>query len=261
MAFEYDGLRSDNARSVVAWAWQFKTCLYCTWPMRDLGEVDRLVDYDGAGNDLSRETVEVHICPRCGWWAAKSPYINTGGHIMAEVGYGALKVLDVTDVSAPVDEVRSHLVLKPEDFARIDPKLLEDVVGSIFRSFGYHVRVTSYRADGGIDAYLDGSDDTLVGVQVKRVSRAVEIEQINALTGALFVNDCSAGVFVTTSRFRSGVYKVAGKARARGLPIELFDSARLYGALQIAQLGQVREPDDPKAPWMSCHFKESYKEQ
>lgn len=96
--------------------------------------------------------------------------------------------------------------------------------------------MTAYHADGGIDAYLDGNSG-LVGVQVKRTKNPIEIEQVNSLTGALLVNDCTSGVFVTTSRFRRGAKNVASKARARGLPIELYDGSRLLQALEVAQLG------------------------
>ncbi|WP_353019021.1 restriction endonuclease [Mesorhizobium sp. M0999] len=85
-------------------------------------------------------------------------------------------------------------MLRPEDALKLHPKRLEDIVGSIFGDFGYRPWVTAYRADGGIDVYLD-SDQGLVGIQVKRTKNPIEIEQVNSLTGALLVNDCTSGVF------------------------------------------------------------------
>ncbi|MER8492524.1 restriction endonuclease [Mesorhizobium australicum] len=98
------------------------------------------------------------------------------------------------------------------------PKRLEDIVGSIFGDFGYRPQVTAYCADGGIDVYLD-SDQGLVGIQVKRSKNPIEIKQVNSLTGALLVNDCASGVFVTTSPFRRSCEAGSGqstRARASG---------------------------------------------
>jgi restriction system protein len=141
-------------------------------------------------------------------------------------------------------------MLRPDETLMLHPQRLEDVVGSIFGDFGYRSRVTAYHADGGIDAYLDGNNG-LVGVQVKRTKNPIEIEQVNSLTGALLVNDCTSGVFVTTSRFPRGAKNVASKARARGLPIKLYDGSRLLQALEVAQLGASFDPEDPANPWMA----------
>jgi len=179
---------------------------------------------------------------------------------MAEVGYGELRTLDPSDISESIEAVRAHLMVSREDMLKVHPRKLEEIVGSVFKDFGYRTRVTAYSGDGGIDVYLDGADDVLIGVQVKRTKRPIEVEQINALTGALFVNDCAAGIFVATSRFRSGAQKVAAKARTRGVPVELWDAARLYDALEIAQLQADFDPEGALAPWMRCHFTEHYKE-
>jgi restriction system protein len=162
---------------------------------------------------------------------------------MMEVGYGALRTFDPTDIAAPIEALRAHLMLRPDETLTLHPQRLEDVVGSIFGDFGYRARVTAYHGDGGIDAYLDGKDG-LVGVQVKRTKNPIEIEQVNSLTGALLVNDCASGVFVTTSRFRRGAKNVASKARARDLPIELYDGSRFLQALEVAQLGASFDPED-----------------
>ncbi|RWG22568.1 MAG: restriction endonuclease [Mesorhizobium sp.] len=261
MSYLYDSLNSDNAKAVTGWIERFSTCLFCSRAMSNLGELTRKMRYSIAldmppSQEADEEAVTVWRCPYCGWWAAKSPYLNTGGHIMAEVGYGALRAFDPADVAAPIEASRAHLMLRPEDALKLHPQRLEDIVGSIFRDFGYRTRVTAYRADGGIDVYLD-SDQGLVGVQVKRTKNPIEIEQVSSLTGALLVNDCTSGIFVTTSRFRRGARQVAGKARVRGLPVELYDGQRLLKALEIAQLF---DPEDLGNPWMRCVFKEYYKE-
>lgn len=254
----YADVAETAARQVVYDAERRLACRYCSGQLETHRDLTRTITYPGFSPD--EETLDVFRCPRCGWWAAKSPYLNTGGHIMMEVGYGELRRLDLNDLAEPISAIRGHLMLKPGEIAELHPRKLEDVVGSIFSDFGYRARVTAYSADGGIDVYLDAPGDGLVGVQVKRTKRPIEIEQVNSLTGALFVNDCTSGVFVTTSRFRSGVRKVVQKAGERGLPIELYDAKRLFEALEIAQTAAAFEPVDPAAPWMTCVFPSYYKD-
>ena len=177
---------------------------------------------------------------------------------MREVGYGQLRVLDPADLSEPVEALRAHLLLEKDDLLDVHPRKFEELVGSIFQDFGYRARVTAYSGDGGIDVYLDG-EPGLVGVQIKRSKNPIEVEQISALTGALFLNDCTSGIFVTTSRFRRGARDAAGKARVRGLPIELWDAMRVLDALEVAQMVAPFDPENPSNPWMTCEFKEYYK--
>ncbi|MBF4333252.1 restriction endonuclease, partial [Vibrio anguillarum] len=132
-----------------------------------------------------------------------------------------------------------------QDRFKVHPKKFEEVVASIFRDIGYSTRVTSYTADGGIDVYMDGPDDKLIGVQVKRTKNKIELEQINSLAGALFIKGCIEGVFVTTSEYRRGAVQTAKAATAKGLPIELYDSKRLLDALQIVQSSKIIDPRDP----------------
>ena len=93
--------------------------------------------------------------------------------------------------------------------------------------------------DRGIDVYLDGPDESLIGVQVKRWRGAISVEQMTALTGALVVNDCTKGIFVTTSRFRRGAVEFAARSSLRGYPIELVDATKFYQTLKIAQARSV----------------------
>jgi restriction system protein len=166
----------------------------------------------------SEEEVEVVRCAFCGWWVAWSPYLNTGGHIMHEFGYGQLRALDPADIGEPVDAIRSFLAANYDRRLDVDPRKFEELVCSVFSNVGYRARLTAYSGDGGIDVFLDGPSETLIGVQVKRWKHAIKVEQINALTGALLIHDCTAGVFVTTSEYQRGAVVAAQKASARGFP-------------------------------------------
>jgi restriction system protein len=132
---------------------------------------------------------------------------------MEEVGYGILRALDPLDIGEPVEAIRAYLTVKYEDCNKVHPRKFEEVVCTIFRDLGYRARITSYSADGGIDVYLDGPDNALVGVQVKRYEKPIEIQQINALTGAMVIKGCAKGIFVTTSRYRKGAAQTAKKSQ------------------------------------------------
>ena len=79
---------------------------------------------------------------------------------------------------------------------------------------------------------------------MKRYRDAIEAEQIRSLLGALVVGGFTRGVFVTTSKYRSGADAVASAATCRGYPIELLDAEQFYEALGVAQGTLERTPDE-----------------
>src|SRR5208337_2542451 len=89
---------------------------------------------------------------------------------------GCLKELNLTDTTLPIEEVRQQLAAKQEKVYEMEPDLLEDVVASIYKDFGFKVRVTGQRVPGkegddGIDVILDGDSGETVGVQVRRYKK------------------------------------------------------------------------------------------
>ena len=217
-------------------------CIYCGTRLKDLK----------VPNDRGFHPDERYVkrCPVCGWWQVER-LVDTPSlrHTDTYTAYGRLKAFDLSDISAPIDEVRSYLAAKYECRYSINPFLYEQTVASVFRDLGYYARVTTPSGDWGVDVYLDGPDGSLVGVQVKRWKQAINVEQVIALTGALVINECTRGVFVTTSRFRSGAVEAASRSSTHGFPIELVDAKRFYEILQIAQATIEVVPDDPAMPW------------
>jgi restriction system protein len=115
---------------------------------------------------------------------------------------------------------------------------------------GYEARVTSFSGDDGIDVILDGPANELIGVQVKRYADRIGVDQIRELTGALFIGGYTRGIFVTTSSFQSGGERTADMSTRRGIPVELMDAERFYGALQIAQINAYTD-EGVQRPWAS----------
>ena len=163
---------------------------------------------------------------------------------------GCLKELDLNDVAIPLGEVRKYIAAKKEKVYEVDPTVFEDVVGSIFQDFGYRIRVTGQRVPGkegddGIDVILESSAGT-IGVQVRRYKKSLRIEAdaIRSLAGALLLGGHTKGVFVTTSKFRSGATRTAERFTAMGHPVELVNVEQFFQKLGIAQLKHADITDD-----------------
>ena len=120
----------------------------------------------------------------------------------------------------------------------------------MYADLGFNTRVTSRSADGGIDVILDGPNGEVIGVQVKRYKGSISVDQIRGLAGALLLAGVTRGIFVTTSSFQSGAKTaVETYERLRGMPIELVDAERFFGALGLAQRTRYRSANDPMAPF------------
>lgn len=239
--WEYKDLARPFTEGFTAHVMERHTCLYCKTLLRPLKGV--LATPHPYGNEASGK-----CCPNCGWWYVQEVW--EGNHSHYSGGFSRLKNFEICEIAAPIDEVRQYLLANYASRFRVHPQVFEEVVASVFRSVGYSARVTAYSGDNGIDVYLDGPGDVLVGVQVKRWRGSIKVEQVHALGGALIVNRCTCGVFVTTSEFQRGARSNAQRFQAEiGIPIELVDSARLYSALEITSRPRIHKGSDPNAPW------------
>lgn len=152
----------------------------------------------------------------------------------------------MTDLSVPLEEVRTFLIARYESRFAVNPRLFEKTVGSVFSDLGYDVVVTSYRNDGGIDAILS-KNSSQVGVQVKRYRGSISVDQRRGFLGALLLAKIPKGIFVTTSRFQAGAYSIAERLKLERFPIErvdLIDAERFYDALKLTQRDCYASKDD-----------------
>lgn len=212
-------------------------CIYCRASMLRLRAEKFKAE---AGEEVM--LAQLAICQACGWWNVYRVHQNyitrTAG--LAE-GYsgtiGSLKEFDLTDISAPLSEVRQYLLARHDELYSVHPRVFEEIVCSVFKDLGWHARVTAYAGDEGIDVVLDGPDGATVGVQVKRygADRKIEAEQIRSFAGALLLDGRTRGVFVTTSDFRKGARRTAARYATIGYPIELVNASGFLEALGIAQ--------------------------
>jgi restriction system protein len=160
-----------------------------------------------------------------------------------------LREFNLTGTSEPIEEIRSYLAANYDARSKIHPRVFEETVASVFRGLGYDARVTAYSGDDGIDVVLDGPDDQLIGIQVKRQANRVAVKAIRELAGALLIGGYTRGIFVTTSDFQSGAQRTADLSALSGKPIELLNAEKFFDALKLVQRKMYVDNGDSTAPF------------
>ncbi|HYR09025.1 MAG TPA: restriction endonuclease [Longimicrobium sp.] len=242
-------------KGVIATALLAKDCVYCKTPMAVVEDDNQKVDEGPSITTGVFESRLIRCCPVCGWWTSSRERDKNFGGTTRIDRYGAtacLRALSLTDQSVSIEEIRSYLAAKYDTRFHVDPWKFEETVASVYRDLGYRTRVTARSGDDGIDVVLDGPDDAPIGVQVKRYRNRIDVEQIRAFAGALYINGITRGVFVTTSSFQSGAERTVAMAGLRGTAVELVDAERFYDALGIAQRNAYQNASDPSAPYYSA---------
>ena len=175
------------------------------------------------------------ICPECGWWkiieTKKSSDLIYEPQIIAS-SIGSLQELDLSDISLPLGEGKNYLSKPPNKIMDLNPRMFEELVASVFKDIGYNVNLSAHSTDGGIDIFLSGRENDIIGVQVKRYKQRIGVEQIRSMAGAMVLNKIPKGIFVTTSDFSKQATKTSDDLKGRGYPIELINADRFFNILQ-----------------------------
>ena len=233
-------------------AQQMAMCAFCAVPLQRIGPA-AFPEKAFEGTALS-----VRVCHQCGWWTVERCDSHVFEHksgparwrSATRYAWGCLKPLDVSDVQIPISELRDYLIAKYAERFDLNPRRFEEIVAGVFSDLGYSVRVTAFSGDDGIDVVaLAGTDDALIGIQVKRYKGKIEAEQIRSFAGALVLGSMTKGIFVTTSSFTRGAKNTAGRLTVRGIPIELEDASRFYDRMRITSRPKYDRAEDPDAPF------------
>jgi restriction system protein len=259
----------DRARVISKTVISADKCIYCKQTLdalpdiyeTDANHTDRFM---GGGYEVA---MEVYACPCCGWWKLvrvlvfeefdddPDSFTQERGHIFYAC-MGSLLELDISDIRTPIEEVRRFLSARYTSRFNLHPRLLEETVASVFEGMGYRVRLTGYTRDNGIDAILDGPEDSLIGVQVKRYKNRISVEQIRSFAGALLLGGYTEGIFVTTSGYTKPAYAASQLAESRGIPIQLLNAQKFYDALSLGQRNMYISKQDKHAPFLGISSRE-----
>ncbi len=111
------------------------------------------------------------------------------------------------------------------DLYALDPEEFERLVGTVFESLGYEVRLTKRSGDEGIDLELFKGTERSIA-QCKRYRGTVGQPDIRDFYGVLVHENAVRGYFVTTGNF-----SLAASTWAQGKPIALVDGVDFLAAL------------------------------
>jgi restriction system protein len=218
-----------------------QTCLYCSGRLTRIAEVGPQTD--------------VMACPYCGWWAVTHLEYYEDSELDYERNFwryaGVLREFDIGDQSVPLMQLQGCLTANYDLRYRVQPRRFEEVVAGVFSDFGFRVHlIGASSGDDGIDLIvLQGADDKEIGVQIKRYRGKVEAEQIREFAGALLLKGMTNGIFVTTSSFTRGARSTAGRYKARGMGITLWDCTDFYDRLRIKPRPAYGDVDDETIPF------------
>src|SRR5215471_4535240 len=121
------------------YVWSGNTCTFCQTEMKLLHrQIDNISTLKSTGSHEKR----LFVCPVCGWWKADGQqeidaWVHHTGFSTIEGAAASLRELDLTDISTPIQEVRSYLAVKYEQRFTMHPRLFEETIASVFRDLGY----------------------------------------------------------------------------------------------------------------------------
>lgn len=238
----------DRSRHQLLGPWHyFANCPYCKTKLHDLETSAYLIQPFSA--------LTIRTCTTCGWWESEEelPVENIGekGSCTGKSVHrrAVLREFSVAGSQTPIESLRQHLIKHPTDLQKVNPHILEKLVGSVFSEYmdceAIHVGGPN---DDGIDIILIDGDRRFV-VQVKRREHrhiAEAVSGIREFVGAMVLEGVVRGIFVTTAeRFSREAISTARKARERKT-LEFIDLVNAEKLLNFCSLSAKAS----KPPWL-----------
>lgn len=205
-------------------------------------------------SDFSVDDVQFRFCAVCGWWCIiQDIYYQVPGRPYMAFNWaaGCLRNHLLSPITLFVNEIRQLLCASYERRFYIEPHQMEDVVASVFRSFGCDVEISKRSHDGGIDVFGLDRNGAPFGIQVRRYRNKVRIEEIRSFLGALLLHGNARGVFVTTSTFTKGASRLRNQARIAGIRLDYVDAERHFEMIKAAQ---IRDFDSREIPDLAKEY-------
>lgn len=139
----------------------------------------------------------------------------------------AIVVPDFAEITA---ELLEYFAKHPDRLPDLHWRQFELLLQRIFANQGYDTEVGPGYADGGVDLRLihkDGIGEIITLVQAKKYSsKAITIEAVQALYGAVEAEGANRGLFVTTSRYLPGARRFAAAKHRKLILADSVDVSR-----------------------------------
>jgi hypothetical protein len=201
----------------------------------------------------------MEYCPNCSYWRwhdAEIEFYEEGLDHRYESLLSKVREFDAVLPEGFTQEIASWIRRNEKRWHAITPTSLEKLTADILRHNYYPSEAihVGRPGDGGVDVlYIDSGQRQWL-VQVKRREKpgcSESVETIRSLLGAMFLNDSSCGMVVSTAdHFTFKAYEAVNRAREKGMRIELIDRGKLN-----RMLGAVL----PDRPWLKV-LRERYPE-
>lgn len=140
------------------------------------------------------------------------------------------------------EEIYNRFSRTPSDLQKLSPRQFEKFLDSVFKNNGYRSQLGPGQADGGVDIRLYSEDtvsEILTLVQAKRYKskNPIKIEAVQAFWTVVEDENANRGLFITTSRYLSGVKKFAERKNKK---LILADSVDIQNWSKLASQQIIR---------------------
>lgn len=183
-------------------------------------------------------TDDEQVCPFCGWSHRFMTGLSDGFGTVGDEFYfwRELRQFAIGDQGLALSELGTHLRRRFTDTYALSPRRFEELVEDVFRTWGYHTRLTAASRDDGVDIYLlerDGSVNTVVEVKRYAAEHKVGIEVVDRLLGVQLRKGVPKAMLVTSSAFTHPARVAAQAVACRGYSLELVDANALLNLLGV----------------------------
>lgn len=148
-----------------------------------------------------------------------------------------LRHFDVNDAELGLSQLGAFLRRYPDYLASMYPRRFEELVGDVYKSLGYGVRLTKQTRDGGYDlVIIEKSSGEMRLIECKRYKkgRKVGVGIVRTLHGVQLRMGIKQAKIITTSEFtKPAMVETQAVASRSGYAVDLVDAEELTRLLGV----------------------------
>ena len=180
-----------------------------------------------------------NCCLLCGFWFGQYIEVAPMAPIVTQIlDVARLKSFGVNAPELALGELGAHLKRRFRDVYSLTPRRFEELVGDIYKSMGFEVRLTQQTRDGGYDIILlehQSGNQTIVECKRYADTRTVGVGIVRQVLGVQLAKGIRTATIVTSTRFTPDAAELAVEVNdgVSGYTIELIDADALLKALNV----------------------------